>query len=54
MKVIDLLFWKQKKGISPVGEWSAIEKHTGEVLESGLLYDHKTLWDTEPIRKEEL
>jgi len=52
MKVINLQFWKQKKGIAPVGEWSAIDRYTDRVYETGLMYDHETHWGTEPTRKE--
>lgn len=52
MKIINLLFWKQKKGISPVGEWQAVDTETREILDSGVMYDHGTHWDTEPVKKE--
>lgn len=50
MKIINLLFWKQKKGISPVGEWQTIDTETREILDSGVMYNHGTHWDTEPVK----
>ena len=48
-KVIDLLFWKQKKGIAPIGEWQALDMQSGKVVESGPLYDHDTYYEEYPV-----
>ena len=37
-KIVNLLHWKQEKGIEPVGEWSIIKPDTEEIIDSGLLY----------------
>ena len=48
MKIINLLIKKMEKGIAPVGKWSVLDKNTGKIVDSGLLYNRETYWSDEP------
>lgn len=42
-KIINLKTWKEEHGYLPVGEWSWMDRKTGEVEKEGLLYS-KPRW----------